>query len=170
MEGHTSVTDWTSLNYVAVDVEGNGQQPPDLVELAVVPVVAGVIGEPRSWLVRPETPITPFARRIHGITNEQVAEAPVFADIRDDVLSARRTARRMTSWSRPGCSSGSPRCLTPVRCHWRNCAVAHRKGAAMKLQPCSDHSHGLFVSVDGPGGAGKDNHCPAPRPDACRAG
>jgi dTMP kinase len=25
----------------------------------------------------------------------------------------------------------------------------------MKLQPCSDHSHGLFVSVDGPGGAGK---------------
>jgi dTMP kinase len=25
----------------------------------------------------------------------------------------------------------------------------------MKLQPYSDHSHGLFVSVDGPGGAGK---------------
>jgi DNA polymerase III epsilon subunit-like protein len=28
-----------------------------------------------------------MARRIHGITNEQVAEAPVFADIKDDVLS-----------------------------------------------------------------------------------
>jgi dTMP kinase len=25
----------------------------------------------------------------------------------------------------------------------------------MKLQPSSDHPHGLFVSVDGPGGAGK---------------
>ena len=29
------MTDWTSLNYVAVDAEGNGQQPPELVELAV---------------------------------------------------------------------------------------------------------------------------------------
>jgi hypothetical protein len=88
MEGHANMTDWTSLTYVVVDVEGNGQQPPDLVELAVVPIVAGVIEEPRSWLVRPDQPITPFARRIHGITNEQVAEAPVFADIKDEVLAA----------------------------------------------------------------------------------
>ena len=110
------MTDWTSLNYVVVDVEGNGQQPPDLVELAAVPVVAGVIGEPTSWLVRPETPITPFARRIHGITNEQVAEAPLFADIRDDVLSAVDAAalvghnahvdiavleRKLGDWQRP---------------------------------------------------------------------
>ncbi len=28
------MTDWTSLRYAVVDVEGNGQQPPDLVELA----------------------------------------------------------------------------------------------------------------------------------------
>jgi DNA polymerase III epsilon subunit-like protein len=88
MEGHTTMTDWTGLTYVVVDVEGNGQQPPDLVELAVVPIVAGVIKEARSWLVRPETPITPFARRIHGITNEQVAEAPVFADIKEEVVSS----------------------------------------------------------------------------------
>jgi exodeoxyribonuclease X len=47
------MTDWTSLNYAVVDVEGNGQQPPDLVELAVVPIRSGVIGEPASWLVRP---------------------------------------------------------------------------------------------------------------------
>ncbi len=82
------MTDWTSLKYVVVDVEGNGQQPPDLVELAVVPVVAGTIGEPTSWLVKPDEPITPFARRIHGITNEQVADAPLFADIKDEVLAA----------------------------------------------------------------------------------
>ena len=49
-----SMTDWTSLAYVVVDVEGNGQQPPDLVELAAVPIVGGKIGEPSSWLVRPE--------------------------------------------------------------------------------------------------------------------
>jgi DNA polymerase III epsilon subunit family exonuclease len=88
MEGHHSMTDWTSLKYVVVDVEGNGQQPPDLVELAAVPVVGGIIGGPLTWLVRPDEPITPFARRIHGITNEQVADAPVFADIKDQVLAA----------------------------------------------------------------------------------
>ena len=82
------MTDWTSLNYTVVDVEGNGHHPADLVELAVVPITAGVVGEPRSWLVRPDQPITPFARRVHGITNEHVAEAPVFADIQDEVLAA----------------------------------------------------------------------------------
>lgn len=68
------MTDWTSLRYAVVDVEGNGQQPPDLVELAVVPVVDGKIGTPMSWLVKPARPIKYFATRIHGITNQDVAE------------------------------------------------------------------------------------------------
>jgi DNA polymerase III epsilon subunit-like protein len=75
------MTDWTSLNYVVVDIEGNGQQPPDLVELAIVPIEHGKIGEPQSWLVRPTAPITGFARRIHGISNDDVADAPAFAEI-----------------------------------------------------------------------------------------
>jgi len=48
------MTDWTSLNYVVVDVEGNGQRPPDLVELAAVPIIGGRIGDAQSWLVRPD--------------------------------------------------------------------------------------------------------------------
>ncbi|MEV6908328.1 3'-5' exonuclease [Amycolatopsis sp. NPDC051071] len=82
------MTDWTKLNYVVVDVEGNGTQPPDLVELAAVPIVDGIIGEPASWLVRPDLPITYFARKIHGITNEQLTDSPVFAYIEADVLKA----------------------------------------------------------------------------------
>ncbi|MGH3949465.1 MAG: 3'-5' exonuclease [Pseudonocardiaceae bacterium] len=82
------MTHWTSLNYIVVDVEGNGQQPPDLVELAAVPIVGGVIGEPKSWLVRPDQPITHFAKKIHGITNEQVEDEPVFAYVEADVLKA----------------------------------------------------------------------------------
>jgi exodeoxyribonuclease X len=88
MEGNASMTHWTSLNYVVVDVEGNGQQPPDLVELAAVPIIGGIIGEPKSWLVRPDLPITGFAKKIHGISNEQVTDAPVFAYIEADVLKA----------------------------------------------------------------------------------
>ncbi|MFF1957862.1 exonuclease domain-containing protein [Streptomyces sp. NPDC058220] len=66
------MADWTELSYAVVDVEGNGQQPPDLVELAVVPIVGGVIGEPVSWLMRPDHAITPMAQGIHGITNRDV--------------------------------------------------------------------------------------------------
>ncbi|GAA2097864.1 3'-5' exonuclease [Actinomadura alba] len=82
------MTEWTSLRYAVVDVEGNGHQPPDLVELAAVPIVGGIIGQPASWLVRPDQPIKHFATRIHGLTNKDVADAPVFADIEDEVLSA----------------------------------------------------------------------------------
>ncbi|GLZ30657.1 hypothetical protein Lesp02_28460 [Lentzea sp. NBRC 105346] len=82
------MTDWTSLNFVIVDVEGNGQQPPDLVELAAVPVINGVIGEPLSWLVKPDAPIKHFATRIHGLTNKDVADCPSFDAITGNVLAA----------------------------------------------------------------------------------
>lgn len=82
------MTEWQSLDYVVVDVEGNGQQPPNLVELAAVPIVGGIIGEPTSWLVKPNQPITHFAKKIHGISNEDVADAPVFAYAEADVRKA----------------------------------------------------------------------------------
>jgi DNA polymerase III epsilon subunit-like protein len=82
------MADWTSLTYVVVDVEGNGHQPPDLVELAAVPIVGGIIGEPTSWLVQPDQPIKYFATRIHGLTDQDVSAAPRFAAIKDEVLAA----------------------------------------------------------------------------------
>lgn len=75
------MTVWSERRYVVIDVEGNGHQPPDLVELGAVPIEAGVIGHPAAWLFRPDDPITTMARRIHGISNEMVADAPVFADL-----------------------------------------------------------------------------------------
>jgi DNA polymerase III epsilon subunit-like protein len=80
------VTDWTALRYVVVDVEGNGQQPPELVEVATVPIVGGIIGEPVSWLVKPDSPIKHFATRIHGLTNKDVADCPSFEDISVQVM------------------------------------------------------------------------------------
>lgn len=77
--------DWTQQRYAVVDVEGNGHRPPDLVELAVVPIDAGNVGEPVSWLVRPIEPITSFVRRIHGITDDLIAGAPRFEDVADEV-------------------------------------------------------------------------------------
>lgn len=82
------MTDWTALSYVVVDVEGNGQHPADLVELAAIRIEHGSISNPTSWLVRPSRPITPVAKRIHGITNEHVSAAPAFAEVSAEVLKA----------------------------------------------------------------------------------
>lgn len=72
---------WTAFDYAVVDVEGNGQRPPDLAEISIVAIKSGLIGQPQSWLVRPPRPITPMARRFHKITDDQVVDAPVVAGI-----------------------------------------------------------------------------------------
>lgn len=79
------MTAWIEHRYAVVDVEGNGHQPPDLVELAVVPIERGVIGELATWLFQPAQPITPMARRIHGISDDTVKGAPAFASEAADV-------------------------------------------------------------------------------------
>jgi exodeoxyribonuclease X len=82
------MADWMSLRYAVVDVEGNGQQPPDLVELAVAPIVDGTVGPTLSWLVRPQSKITYMATKVHGISNKDVAESPDFAAVENDVRDA----------------------------------------------------------------------------------
>lgn len=74
---------WTSLTYAVVDVEGNGQQPPDLVELAIVPISDGQIADPITWLVRPPRPILPMARRFHHISDADVTSSPSVIECAD---------------------------------------------------------------------------------------
>jgi exodeoxyribonuclease X len=83
--GGALVTAWTEYRYAVIDVEGNGQLPPELVELGIVPVVSGVIGAPVTWLCKPERPITPMARRIHGIGDAMVDAAPSFSGVEADI-------------------------------------------------------------------------------------
>jgi DNA polymerase III epsilon subunit family exonuclease len=70
-----------------VDVEGNGGSPPEIVELAMLEVVDLQLTDKQfHWLIRPEEPIQPAVTRIHGLTDADVADAPSFDDIADDVL------------------------------------------------------------------------------------
>lgn len=82
------MTDWHATPLAAIDVEGNGQQPPNLVELAVVPIDVGTAGEPLSWLVRPPLPITAIAQGIHGITNVAVADQPTIDELDAEIRAA----------------------------------------------------------------------------------
>lgn len=71
----------------AVDVEGNGATPPEIVELGIVEMDGlRLTGRVKHWRFRPELEITPIVSRIHGITNEDVADAPPFDDVMDDIL------------------------------------------------------------------------------------
>lgn len=78
-------TPWTALPLAILDLEGNGHQPPDLVELAVIQLDAGVACSRRSWLVKPDQKISHRVSQIHGIRNADVANAPTFAEVSSDV-------------------------------------------------------------------------------------
>ncbi|MFE0257279.1 exonuclease domain-containing protein [Streptomyces sp. NPDC059010] len=72
---------------LAVDVEGNGTNPPDLVEIAALPVRAGQpdISTAGAWLIRPERPVTTRAAGIHGLTNEVLVDKPAWGELADQV-------------------------------------------------------------------------------------
>ena len=78
---------WHAARLVAVDVEGNGARPPGLVELAVIPIAEAAIGQARTWMVRPASPITWQATRVHGITNEDVRGLQPVAAVAGEILA-----------------------------------------------------------------------------------
>jgi exodeoxyribonuclease X len=75
-------TRWREARFAVVDVEGNGAQPPDIVEIACLHLDGGEIRPALHTLVRPPRPISPLVSRKHGIANDDVASAPSFPEIR----------------------------------------------------------------------------------------
>jgi DNA polymerase III epsilon subunit-like protein len=76
---------WPAL--LVVDVEGNGTNPPDLVEVAALPIRDGKpdTSTAGAWLIRPPRPVTPFAARVHGLTNETLASCPSWSKVSGQV-------------------------------------------------------------------------------------
>lgn len=77
----------TDYKLVVVDVEGNGQNPPEIIEMAALPVDETVTqANMRSWLIRPRKPITPMVTmKVHGIGNADVADSPWWSDIAAEI-------------------------------------------------------------------------------------
>ncbi len=71
----------------AIDVEGNGGSPPEIIELAIVEMEGfKLTGKHKHWRFKPKGGITPAVSRIHGIWERDVADAPDLEDVIDDVL------------------------------------------------------------------------------------
>lgn len=63
------------------------QVTPEIVELAIAEMEGLTLtGRSKHWRFRPKNGISPIASRIHGIWDEDVADAPEFEDVVDDVL------------------------------------------------------------------------------------
>ncbi len=76
------------LDFIAVDVEGNGQVQQEIIELAIVSSHQNTTLDILSWLIRPINPVTEQAMRFHGITNEDLASSSTTEEIRSEVLEA----------------------------------------------------------------------------------
>lgn len=83
---------WPPL--LVVDVEGNGASPPDLVEVAALPVRNGQPDTRTAgvWLTKPNRPVTPFAAQVHGLTNQVLDGQPRWTEIHDAVHTCLGTA------------------------------------------------------------------------------
>lgn len=69
---------------VIVDVEGNGQNPPEIIEFAALLINGWMVGadDMRSWLIRPLKKITPIVTRsVHGIRDSDVADCPPWSEV-----------------------------------------------------------------------------------------
>lgn len=72
-----------------LDLETTGTDPTRdrVTEVAVLLVDDGALIEEWSTLVNPGTPIPPEIQSLTGITNDMVREAPLFAEIADELLA-----------------------------------------------------------------------------------
>lgn len=70
------------------DIEATGTSPRGdrIVELAIIRLYPDGKQDQRVFRVNPERPIPDEAVNIHGISNDDIKDAPLFADIADEVL------------------------------------------------------------------------------------
>ena len=80
----------TDVKFACLDTETTGLSPDEggrICEVAVCVSQAGRPVDTFSTLINPQTPMHPDVIAIHGITNEMVQTAPVFADVLPKLLS-----------------------------------------------------------------------------------
>jgi DNA polymerase-3 subunit epsilon len=76
----------TGLIELAEPGRGYRARNPRIVEIAVIRIEADLHMEAIARRVNPEIPIPAAASRVHGITDRDVADCPVFFDVLPDVL------------------------------------------------------------------------------------
>ena len=71
---------------VSIDIEGNGASPAEIIEISVIKVRENKIIKDKTWLIKPEKPVSKYVTDIHGIRNEDLIGKPFFSEIKDEIL------------------------------------------------------------------------------------
>ncbi|MBM7775999.1 DNA polymerase III epsilon subunit-like protein [Actinokineospora baliensis] len=128
-----------------VDVEGNGGQPPEIVEIAILHLDQPVKPEHvTTWLIRPQSPITPLVtRKVHGISNADVADCPTWSQVADQVTEA-LSDRVLIAHN----ASVEHRVLSAHLPTWQPSLVLDTLRLAKHLRPGSTTGYGLDRLID----------------------
>lgn len=80
----------SELPIVAIDTETTGREPDTdrVVEVACVVWRGGRVASRHAWLVNPGRPIPKESFDVHGISDDEVADKPSFAEIAHEMLAA----------------------------------------------------------------------------------
>jgi DNA polymerase III subunit epsilon len=81
-------TPMNDLPCVAIDVEATGLDPNEdrVIEVACVVFGRGQV-ERHGWLINPGRPISEESRAVHNISDDDVRDAPPFAQVADQILA-----------------------------------------------------------------------------------
>lgn len=81
---------WIECDIVMVDVETTGREASQdrIVELAIVRGKRGEVISRNAWLINPQRTIPAEVTAVHGLTDADVADKPVFADVCHEILGA----------------------------------------------------------------------------------
>jgi DNA polymerase-3 subunit epsilon len=81
---------WEELPIALVDVETTGRDASvdRVVEVGVVIGKAGVVVARHNWLIHPGQSISEEARAVHGISDEDVKDAPPFHAVAEEIAAA----------------------------------------------------------------------------------
>ena len=83
------------MRQIVLDTETTGLEPGDghrIIEIGCVEIAARRRGTTRRWFLNPERTIDEAAIAVHGITREQLAGKPRFAEIADELIEHIRGA------------------------------------------------------------------------------
>jgi DNA polymerase-3 subunit epsilon len=85
---------WVDQGFVVLDFETTGLDPAidRILEIGLVCFDGRGVVERKNWLVNPLIPVPEEAKKVHGIADEELAQAPTFVELFPsllDLLSAR---------------------------------------------------------------------------------
>jgi DNA polymerase-3 subunit epsilon len=80
--------DWRTASFAVIDFETTGLDPSTdrVLEMGVVLFEHGELVSRKNWLINPTIPVPEEARKVHGISDEDLANAPRFEEIAAEMV------------------------------------------------------------------------------------